>query len=900
MAEAARGLAGRGRKGARAGSLAAARGDAERRREATLLEEHKALGGANVFDDRRILGGPGGGRLGGGLPGRAPPGAAAEALCADGGGGPRQRALDARGGAAGGGRGLPGLGRGAGGGGRRGLPREGDDPAAALRGGGEGGEGRRKSKREAMAELIAKSKAFRAERARQKETDLDILDDVDAEFADIRRSLQLAKGRNGERGAARLSSREAVGDDGFDAAAASLSRGGRGRAGDALPTPEELAEKERKRLEALEQLRLKRAREETRDPTAEERLEGIGGYRGRRLRQKLLDMDEGKEGGERGRAAPTAARDRRTGPASGDALEEDDWEGGEDDAEGAGGEFEDEESDEDVPHHLRGLSDYGGKLQRRQAEQAKGDHPLQVAFRETMGKVMEKYGLAEKETGAGEGSDEVEDDSGDGGEEDEGEEMAPKKDAETGREGTGQGRQNVRGLKLGLSQQAEPVAPAVGVVETPRPAEEVHAGGGEEKGEGVEEEEGALPFVLPAPKSYAEFQSLVEGRAPEELAQAVQRIRACNAPELMAGTRRGLQEFYGIVAQHFAGLAAQMPVPLQHLDALVQPLLDMSKKTPLYAATVARARLERMSRRLDAALQAGEGGDSSPWPTPASLMQLQLWGRLFPTTDLRHAVVTGSHLFLGKALALCPLRTTRDCARALVLLRVALFHARAGQRFFPEVLPAFPRVVRALAQEGGAKAPPKKRKGAVSRARPPLEFLLEKASSVAEPPAGAAEEASVARSCLKEAAALLEGFLELWAPLPSYPELASGLAGELEAIAAGADAEELFGRARRLLAARRAREPLVIAARVRPEAPRALNPAFEENFQRGKDYDVDRERAEQKRLKRALKKESRGAVRELRKDARFMARVQAKERQKEREELEGNYRRTFESLRFRG
>ena len=45
---------------------------------------------------------------------------------------------------------------------------------------------------------------------------------------------------------------------------------------------------------------------------------------------------------------------------------------------------------------------------------------------------------------------------------------------------------------------------------------------------------------------------------------------------------------------------------------------------------------------------------------------------------------------------------------------------------------------------------------------------------------------------------------------------------------------------------------------------------------------------------------SRGAVRELRKDARFMARVQAKERQKEREELEGNYRRTFESLRFRG
>jgi len=890
VADAARGLAGRGRKGARAGSLAAARGDAERRREATLLEEYKALGGANVFDDRRILGGPGG--VGGG-------GAAVAAFRAERRREQRQKLfalteeegpdseLLTHGG-------VP-LGEAGGFLGSAGAPEEGDDGGflekemtQQLHFG--GGEGRRKSKREAMAELIAKSKAFRAERARQKETDLDILDDVDAEFADIRRNLQLAKGREGGRGAARLSSREAVGDEGFDAVAAGLNRGGRGRAGDALPTPEELAEQERKRLETLEQLRLKRAREETRDPTAEERLEGIGGYRGRRLRQKLLNMDEGKEGGGQVRAAPAAARDRRTGPVSGDALEEDDWEGGDDSGEGAGDESEE---DEDVPHHLRGLSDYGGKLQRRQAEQAKGDHPLQVAFRETMGKVMEKYGLAEEEARAGEDSDDNEDDSGEEEEEEEEkEEVAPKKGSDTGRDAMGK---DLREEKRGPPQPAEPNAPA-GAVEAPRPAEKVRPGGGKEKEE--EEEEGALPFVLPAPKSYAEFRSLVEDRGPEELAQAVQRIRACNAPELMAGTRRGLQEFYGIVAQHFASLAAQKPVPLQHLDALVQPLLDMSKKTPLYAATVARARLERMSQRLDAALQAEEAADLSPWPTSATLMQLQLWSRLFPATDLRHAVVTGSHLFFGKALALCPLRTTRDSARALVLLRVTFFHARAGQRFFPEVLPAFPRILCALAQEGGGKAT-KKRKGAES-SRPSLEFLLEKASSVAEPLTSAATEALAARSCLREAAALLEGFLELWAPLPSYPELADGLTGDLEAAAVGTGAEELFGRARQLLAARRARTPLVIASRVRPEAPKALNPAFEENFQRGKDYDVDRERAEQKRLKRALKKESRGAVRELRKDARFMARVQAKERQKEREELEGNYRRTFESLRFRG
>lgn len=49
-------------------------------------------------------------------------------------------------------------------------------------------------------------------------------------------------------------------------------------------------------------------------------------------------------------------------------------------------------------------------------------------------------------------------------------------------------------------------------------------------------------------------------------------------------------------------------------------------------------------------------------------------------------------------------------------------------------------------------------------------------------------------------------------------------------------------------------------------------------FVLGKDYDPDRERAEQRRLQRQLKKESRGAARELRKDNHFLALEKAKEK----------------------
>lgn len=51
----------------------------------------------------------------------------------------------------------------------------------------------------------------------------------------------------------------------------------------------------------------------------------------------------------------------------------------------------------------------------------------------------------------------------------------------------------------------------------------------------------ALPFTLGLPGSYEEFAALVAGRPAEELGAAVGRIRACNAPALLAGGRRRLQ-----------------------------------------------------------------------------------------------------------------------------------------------------------------------------------------------------------------------------------------------------------------------------------------------------------------------------------------------------------------------
>lgn len=76
----------------------------------------------------------------------------------------------------------------------------------------------------------------------------------------------------------------------------------------------------------------------------------------------------------------------------------------------------------------------------------------------------------------------------------------------------------------------------------------------------------------------------------------------------------GVQAFYGILVQHFVRAAEESPPALRHLDALTQPLLAATAEVPFYAATVARARLDRAHHRLAAALK--DPGCRSP-PRPA-------------------------------------------------------------------------------------------------------------------------------------------------------------------------------------------------------------------------------------------------------------------------------------------
>jgi nucleolar protein 14 len=398
---------------------------------------------------------------------------------------------------------------------------------------------------------------------------------------------------------------------------------------------------------------------------------------------------------------------------------------------------------------------------------------------------------------------------------------------------------------------------------------------------------GDLPFVFDAPTTHAEFARWVDGRPPEELSLVITRICACHAIALAAENRRKMQTFFGVLVVHFERLTQQSPMPSALLDAMVPHLLALSREVPYYAATVARARLSKMQAGVAESQQRGV----FEWPPARTLSLLRLFTLMFPASDFRHAVLTPAALLLGQYLAHCEVRSVRDAAVGVLAATLAQELASASKRFVPEVL-AFTSSLVHTNSRGSTGLPVHL---ASQMGDPCLAVDLPKGSKAAmhtlriaevlQAPAGDAlfdrEDIKLgvlhaALSVLAKAAdqaASLPSALVMLAPAHAAVERLRSKAKRLPPVTAALVTAIVTAHER---ASSAVHAPLQLHAR-KAEPIKTFNPRFEEEgYVKGRDYDVDRERAEARKLKKQLHREAKGAARELRKDNRFLADERAK------------------------
>lgn len=755
-------------------------------------------------------------------------------------------------------------------------------------------EQRPKTKKEAMEELIAKSKYFKAQNQKEKDEDEDFREKLDLEFRQLSESDALLsllrpkktnllatlakKGTNRDTGSQKLSTNGTMtagndeeDKDDYEKLAKEMVFEMRGKATNRSKTTEEMAKEERERLVELEKKRKRRMTgEDASDEEGEEGEEEGGGRRKRVKRREPSgdDLEDNvvveEEYGEKGWVYDVLGRRDEEGEEEGEEEDEDEDEdedeSGEEEEEGEeGGEGEegdeDEEESEEEEGGGRDLEEADWEQSDEELEGGKGEEKKIETRQESKNSVPEE-GVGEREKG----------------------------DRKIGK-------------KVSWKEEAQ-----------------VDGKEREEREKAAKE----LPYVLEAPQTLMELRNIVDNREIAELSEAIRRIRTFNAVGLAAENRRKMQVFYGVLVQYFAFLAGENPLPFDRLDSLVQPLIEMSTLTPIFSAVCARERISRMHQQLTAKLKAAD--QISVFPSVRTLLLLRLWTIIFPTSDFRHPVITPIFLLISEYLSRCPVKSLRDAAIGCFLCAQILTMASQGRRFCPEAiffLHALLRTALPEKKKEGKKLPfqgvplymeeqvgsqhwlfPEETKEYGNKVE-----LLDFCETMTTKDETDLNSDEFRFGLLMSLLSTLHGFVVIYENLTSFPEIFSSflttldnlsqvsLPGDLEALR-----EKLSGSIKKkILEVENLRQPMRMRVK-RPEPIKQFNPRFEENFISGRNYDPDKERADRKKMQKLLKREARGAARELRKDNYFLAEERRKEQLMASEERDEKYRKAMAFL----
>ncbi|XP_057743067.1 uncharacterized protein LOC130961303 [Arachis stenosperma] len=692
----------------------------------------------------------------------------------------------------------------------------------------EGEANKKKSHAEVMKEIIAKSKYFKAEKAKEKEEKEELLDELDRKFTSLSQSqalVSLTKPNN-------YSEQEKP--DEYDILVKQMGLEMCARPSNRIKTPEEIAQEEREHLEEMEEERQKRmlASEDSSDEDNED------SEKASKQNPRSLSGDDLGDS-----FSPNEETMAKKGWID-EILERKDEE--DSDSEKSDGEYSDdlgssegadEGSDEDLDDHEKDLS-------LKDWEQSDDDN----------------IGI----------------------------DLEDEDNEEESKERTSE---EVDGKNfVGTSSKKD--------MKDPLQAKKIDVGGKQSKGLDI-------PYIIEAPKNIEELYSLLDNCSISDTILVINRIRKSNPITLAVENRKKMQVFYGVLLQYFAVMATKKPLNVGLLNMLGKPLIEMSMEIPYFAAICARRRIESIRKQF---VESIKNPESSSWPSTKTLFLLRLWSMIFPCSDFRHPVMTPAILLMCEYLMRCRIVSGRDIAIGSFLCSMLLCVFRQSRKFCPEAIMFLQAALIAAAESNISHTDSQAYQPMELKALKPVLCICETVNEISplnffqimDMP----EHSSIYSSDNFRASVLvavvetLQGYVEVYEGLSSFPEIFLPILRILFEISEQKNMpnalREKIKDVTELIKANidkhhTLRRPLQMRKQ-KPVPIKLLNPKFEENYVKGRDYDPDRERAEMRKLKRQLKREAKGAARELRKDNYFLLEVKDKERslqEKERTEKYG-------------
>lgn len=408
-------------------------------------------------------------------------------------------------------------------------------------------------------------------------------------------------------------------------------------------------------------------------------------------------------------------------------------------------------------------------------------------------------------------------------------------------------------------------------------------------------------YTFECPEDLSDLTEIFSQYPVSEQPVIVDRILTLYHPSLNKDNKEKISAFTNILAEYILQAGNTKTEGKDDvaavLDKLIAQLKKLSEKYNESLSEFLRQKLTEAENTLLASIESVKSKQKMTCHSPSYLFLFTLVGILFSTSDHFHQIVTPATLLMGQHLSQHKVNSLGDILAGLYLSSTLLSYQRISKRYIPEVVQflaksiallapipavALPKDILVLQGEYEDISSPKFRKFATTakdlkskQAMKPLALR-----DILDLQSPSKRDTQVSAQLYVQTCALVSSFTSLWSDKLALVEMFGPFVnGPLTFDTNSKQTASLASRIEKVVKfSQQARVPLTLQAH-RP-IPIASNvPKFEENYSVDKkSYDPDQTRQEISKLKAAVKKERKGALRELRKDNQFVAREKIRNR----------------------
>lgn len=189
-----------------------------------------------------------------------------------------------------------------------------------------------------------------------------------------------------------------------------------------------------------------------------------------------------------------------------------------------------------------------------------------------------------------------------------------------------------------------------------------------------------LPFAIEMPSNYEELKKLLTNNTPDDQGILVERIIKCNHPKLEPKNQDKINKLFAFLLQYVNELFTDATTEdvtnsfkiFDKINPFLYDLIHMNpEKASLCLLDVIQEKYSQYKK------------NSKVYPSLETLVFLKLVSNLYTTSDFKHNVVTPCYIFISHMLSKARVRTRQDVAMGLFLVTLVLEYSQSSHRFIP-------------------------------------------------------------------------------------------------------------------------------------------------------------------------------------------------------------------------